>query len=223
MPASASSGAAIVQRAEAALRVVERAPQDRHDRLDRQRLQDVDLRARQQRRVDLERRVLGRRADQDDVAGLDAGQEGVLLRLVEAVDLVDEQDRAAARAAARLFRFRHDLADLLDARQHGAERDEVRARRAGDHPRQRRLAGARRAPQDDRSQPVVLDRLAQRPSRPEQRLLADDLVEGARTHPLGERRGRIDGVGLGLADRWLVVGEQIHQACLPRPMRGGIS
>ena len=65
-----------------------------------QRLEHEDLRARQQRRVHLERRVLGGRADEDDVAGLDARQEGILLRLVEAVDLVDEEDRAAARAVA---------------------------------------------------------------------------------------------------------------------------
>ena len=57
----------------------------------------------------------------------------------------------------------------------------------GDQPRQRRLAGARRAPEDDRLQAVVLDRLAQRTARAEQRLLADELVERARAHALGER------------------------------------
>jgi hypothetical protein len=67
----------------------------------RQRLQHEHLRAREQRRVHLERRVLGGGADQHDVAGLDARQERVLLRLVEAVDLVDEDDRAAAGAAPR--------------------------------------------------------------------------------------------------------------------------
>ena len=69
-------------------------------------LQHEDLRARQQRRVDLERRVLGGRADQHDVAGLDARQEGVLLRLVEAVDLVDEDDGAAAACAGAIARPR---------------------------------------------------------------------------------------------------------------------
>ena len=52
---------------------------------------------RQQRRVDLEVRVLGGRADQRDHALLDRRQQRVLLRLVEAVDLVEEQDRALAR------------------------------------------------------------------------------------------------------------------------------
>ena len=37
---------------------------------------------------------------------------------------------------------------------------------ARDQPRERRLAGARRAPEDDRLQAIVLDRLAQRPAGP---------------------------------------------------------
>ena len=60
-----------------------------------QRLKDEHAAPRQQGRVDLERRVLGRRADQGDGPVLDGRQEGVLLGLVEAMDLVDEEDRAA--------------------------------------------------------------------------------------------------------------------------------
>jgi hypothetical protein len=60
-----------------------------------QRLQDQHRRAREQRRDDLERGVLGRGPDQDDGAVLDVRKERVLLRLVEAMDLVDEEDRAA--------------------------------------------------------------------------------------------------------------------------------
>ena len=68
-------------------------------------------------------------------------------------------------------------------------------RRVGDDPRQRRLAGAGRAPEDDRLQDVGVDGLAQRPARGEQAILADNLVERARPHPLGERRPRRRGVG----------------------------
>jgi hypothetical protein len=50
--------------------------------------------------VELEGRVLGRRADQRDGAVLDVGEEAVLLRAVEAVDLVHEQQRAACRVRA---------------------------------------------------------------------------------------------------------------------------
>ena len=83
----------------------QRTFEDRDDLLACQPAQHEHLRTRQQRGVDLERRVLGRRADQHDVAGLDARKEGILLRLVEPVNLVDEDDRAADRscgAAARL-------------------------------------------------------------------------------------------------------------------------
>ena len=63
--------------------------------------QDQHLAARQQRGVDLEARVLGRRADQGDGAVLDIGQEAVLLRAVEAVDLVHEQQGLLAGLAPR--------------------------------------------------------------------------------------------------------------------------
>ena len=53
---------------------------DPRDRLGRQRLEHDDLAAREQGAVQLEGGVLGRRADQDDVAGLDVRQEDVLLR-----------------------------------------------------------------------------------------------------------------------------------------------
>ena len=127
--------------------------------------EDEHLRARQQRRVDLEGRVLGGRADEHDVAGFDARQKGVLLRLVEAMDLVDEDDRAAAEPAAAVLGRGHDVLDFLDAREHGAEGDELRVGEVGDEARERRLAGARRSPEDDRLQQVALDRLAQRPAR----------------------------------------------------------
>ena len=44
--------------------------------------------------------ILGGRADQDDVAGFDARKKRVLLRLVEAVNLVDEHDGALVHAGA---------------------------------------------------------------------------------------------------------------------------
>jgi hypothetical protein len=66
-------------------------------------------------------------------------------------------------------------------------------RQVGDDPRQRRLAGARRAPEDDRLQQVALDRFAQRFAGREEALLADELVERPRPHALGER-GRCAGL-----------------------------
>jgi len=59
------------------------------DRVRRQSVQAEQARARQQGGVDLEVRVLGGGSDQREQAVLHVGQEGVLLRLVEAVDLVE--------------------------------------------------------------------------------------------------------------------------------------
>ena len=68
----------------------------------RQRLQHVHRRARQQRADHFERRVLGGRADEHEQARFDVRQERVLLRLVEAMHLVDEQDGRPARLRAAL-------------------------------------------------------------------------------------------------------------------------
>ena len=86
--------------AEAVLGVIERAPHDRADRLRLELLEREHARARQQRPDHLERRVLRRRADQRHRAVLDERQDRVLLRLVEAVDLVDEQHGALAQSRA---------------------------------------------------------------------------------------------------------------------------
>ncbi len=164
------------------------------------------LGAGKERGVDLEGGILGRGADEHDVAGLDAGQEGVLLRLVEPVNLVDEDDRPPAGRPPEPLRLAHHLADFLDPRQNGAERHEARLGRLRDDPRERRLARPRRTPEDDRLEQVALDRLAQRFPGREQILLADQLVEGPRPHPLGQRR-RVHRCG----DRF-VRKERVHSA-----------
>ncbi len=56
-------------------------------------LEHVNARTGQQGIIELERGVLGRCTDKCECAVLDVRQEGVLLRLVEAVHLVDEQYR----------------------------------------------------------------------------------------------------------------------------------
>ena len=124
------------------------------------------------------------------------GEEGVLLRLVEAVDLVDEDDGAAALAPPALLGRAQDLAHLLDPGEDRAHRLEVGLGQAADHEGEGRLARAGRAPEDERAELVLLDRAAQGPAGAEHLLLAEDLVERARPHPVGERR-----VGPRLADR----------------------
>src|SRR3546814_20329120 len=73
------------------------APGDeRTGRVDVEGVEPEQRGARQQRRVHLEEGVLGGRADEGDEAALDDGEQGVMLRLAEAVHLVEEQDRALA-------------------------------------------------------------------------------------------------------------------------------
>ena len=166
-PSAPPSSAADLERAEAALGVGQRAPQDRHDLLGASSgCEHVDLRAREQRGVHLERRVLRRGADEDDRAGLDVRQERVLLGLVEAVDLVDEQDGAAGRASAgarsaaamtSLISLMPDVTALNAMKSAPAT---VASSRAS-----RRLARAGRSPEDQGVQRAVVERLAQRPCR----------------------------------------------------------
>ena len=151
-----------------------------------QRLEPHDARARQQRRDDLEARVLGRRADQRDSAGLDVGQQRVLLGLVEAMDLVDEQQRPRAdwsrRVAALAIASRTSLtpastADSATARRCSACRAAARAWscRSPVGPTGSTTGWRGRAPGSTDA------------SGPDQVGLPDELLERPRPHPLGQR------------------------------------
>ena len=98
-----------------ALLVLERAPDDRRDVVVGQRLEAPDAHPRQQRGIHLEVRVLGRRPDQRDRAVLDVRQQRVLLRLVEPMDLVEEQDGARAVQGEPFLGLGDRRADIGDA------------------------------------------------------------------------------------------------------------
>ena len=140
--------------AQAALFVGHGALQQAEDLVAGERLQRVHARAREQGSDHLEGRIFRGRADQDDVAGFDVRQKGVLLRLVEAVHLVHEDDGAASGAAGVLGGG-HDVLDFADAAQHGAEGHEFGMRAARDQARQRGLAAARRSPENHRAELVA--------------------------------------------------------------------
>src|SRR6185437_13153125 len=142
---------------------------------------------REQGGVELEVRVLRRRTDQRHETLLDAGKQRILLRLVEAVDLVEEEDGAPAARPQPLTRTRENLADLRDGRGDRRQLFELRARRVGDDAGERRLARTRRAEEDERRHAVGVDRTSQRASGCQDVLLADELVERLRSQPLCER------------------------------------
>ena len=112
------------RRSQAALPVCERIAQQRLQLLGGQRLEHVNARSRQQCADDLERRILGGGADEGQRAVLDVRQKRVLLRLVEAVHLVEKQHRGGA-ARGGLTRLLDRLADFLDAGLHRRQCDEA--------------------------------------------------------------------------------------------------
>src|ERR1700741_58187 len=87
--------------------------------------EDIDLGAREERGDDFEGGIFGGGADEENVAGFDVREEGVLLGFVEAVDFVDEDDGAKA-SSGFFFGFGHDFFYFLDAAGDGAEGDEFR-------------------------------------------------------------------------------------------------
>ena len=103
----------------------------------------------------------------DERAVLDRRQQGVLLGLVEAVDLVEEQDRALSVLAEALAGPLDDLADVLDAGGHRRQLLERPRRAAGHGEGERRLARARRPHSSTLDEAVLLDQPAQRPARAE--------------------------------------------------------
>ncbi|VTR70786.1 hypothetical protein DESC_830103 [Desulfosarcina cetonica] len=124
-------------------------------------------------------------------------QEGVLLGLVETVDLVHEKNRALALELALLFGFVDDLADLLDTGQHRREVDEVGFGFKGDDARQGGFAAAGRPPQNHGEDAVVLDGVAHQGSRTGDRFLTKKIRQPPGPHALGQRALGI-GLDLGL-------------------------
>ena len=151
--------------------------------------QDEDLRPRQQRPVQLEGRVLGRRADQDHGAVLDIGQKSVLLRPVKAVDLIDEQQRAEPRLAAFSRRL-EDFAQIGDPGKHRRQllEGEIGALREAARSSSCR---ARRPPQDHRREPPARDHAPDRPFRTEQMILPDNFGKALRAQQIGQRPRRL--------------------------------
>ena len=161
-------------------------------------VQHQHLAARQQRAGEREGRVLGGRADQGDRAVLDLGEQAVLLRAVEAVDLVDEQQRRLAGVPARLGLL-VDPAQVGDPRHHRRERDQRLTEPPRQQARERGLAAAGRAPEDDRAELAAGEHAAERRLRAEQMVLADQLVQALGAQPVGERLAGRAGVGSGRA------------------------
>ena len=116
----------------------------------------------------------------------------ILLRLVEAMDLVHEENRRAPRLRKHRPRAGDRIADLLHPGQHGGDGDELGVAGTSEQARERGLAHTRRPPQDHGVQLARLDREAQRLARPQQVLLPNHILDALRSQLLRERRFRRD-------------------------------
>src|SRR4051812_44926951 len=98
-------------------------------------------------------------------------QKCILLRLVEAMYFVAEEDGALTGVCKALLRESDDLANACNAFRHCTEMLEHRLRALGNDAGERCLASARGSPEDDAADVITFDQLAQRLARTEQMLL----------------------------------------------------
>src|SRR5271165_3054424 len=105
------------------------------------------------------------------------------------MDFVDEEQRALPLRAARP-RGVEDLLQFSDARMDRRDLNESVVARGADQPRHRRLAAARRTPEDHRAQRRGPEKARQRAVRSGQMLLARHFGERRRPQALGKRRRR---------------------------------
>src|ERR1043166_8632271 len=123
--------------------------QEDFDLVRRQRLELENLRTRDEWRVDVEKWVVSRRADQTDGAVLDVRQQHILLRLVEAVNFVDEQDGFLAGIREAIRRGGNDAADVGNVGHDATEAFELAAGGVGDDLGERGFTRAGWAVEDD--------------------------------------------------------------------------
>ncbi len=186
------SSGGVAAGAEAALVVGEGRAQHAGHLAGGERFQPEEVAAAEQRRVHIKTGIVRRRADEPDVPLLDVGQQEVLLRLVEAVQLVDEEDGGLRRAAAGVG---EDFAQLRDVGHHGVDADEAAFRLAGDDLGEAGFAAAGRAVEHEAAEAVAGDEARQEVAGLEDVGLARDLRQAARPHASGERLmgGRLGG------------------------------
>ena len=146
-----------------------------------QRLQHIQLTARQQRTNHLERRILGRCTYQRHDAPFYSPEQRVLLRLRETVNLVDKQDGRCLVEEAPFLSLLNDVANVLDATGHSRERVERRLQSVGNDLRQRGLAHTRWSPEDKRRDAPGVNHPSQHRPFSYQMTLPDVVIERAGT------------------------------------------
>src|SRR5437762_981780 len=132
----------------AAFLVAERAIDQLLQLLDAERFELKNLGARNERTVYIKERVVSSRSNQPEISAFDVGEENILLRFVEVMDLVDEQDRLLTRCAKAICGSSDDAPHFGDIAFHSAQSHELRVRHVRNYVRERCFSGAGRTRKD---------------------------------------------------------------------------
>ena len=130
------------------------------------------------------------------------GQKRVLLAFVEAVHLVNKQDRASS-LLARQLRSLDCLANILHATEYRADGKELGIKSLGHQPRHGGLAGARRPPKNAAVGLARLKGQAQGHACAQQVLLPDHLGQRAGPQALRQRLVQATSSGQASCCAWL--------------------
>ena len=160
----------------------------------RQPVQHDHLCPAEQGGVEFERRILSSGPHQQDGAVFHMRQEPILLRLVETVDLIHEQQRALPVRAPD-FRLFKDLAQFRHAGENRTDLHEMQVRFRCQQPRDGGLAHARRPPEDQRRQAACGQHRAQGAVRGQHLFLPDHLGQRLWPQPVGQRARCVRGGG----------------------------
>ncbi len=124
---------------------------------DFERFELKNLRARDERAVDVKERIVSSGPDQAQIAALHVRQKNVLLRFVEMMNLVHEHDGAATGGSPSVGGGGDGAPHICHVAFDTAEPDKFGVGHVRDDPRQRCFAGPGRTRQDDRGKPVGFD------------------------------------------------------------------
>src|SRR6266496_2982840 len=127
---------------EAALLVAQRAIDQLFEFLDAERFELKNLRTRDKRAIYIKERIVSGRADKPQISGLNIRQKNVLLRFVEMMNFINEQDRFLSRSAEAIRRRSDDATHFCDVAFHAADSNEFRMGHFRNDPRQRGFAAA---------------------------------------------------------------------------------
>src|SRR5436190_18894781 len=187
-----------VEISEAALFVGQRAVNQLFELFDAERFKSKDLGPRDERAVYVKERIVSGGAYQPNVSGLNVGQEDVLLRLIEMMDLVNEEDGLLSGCVAAIRRASNYATHFGHVTFHAADSNEFGVRHFCDDAGQRGLSAPWRAGEDHRRQTIGFNGASQKFAGAKDVFLADKFLQRARSHPCGERRSAVCGFNLFL-------------------------